>query len=423
MATLVDLIAKVRTEINDQARQFSQTFTGDGVTTTFKLGVKPVDPSTLLVKDNATILANPAGYTVEALYGVIHTTVAPVSGNVLTVEGDVFRYFSDDEITSFINTAVLQHTSNRSDDFGSAITIATLPEIEVYPLVVLCVVEALFALATDAAYDININAPDGVSIPRGQRFTQLSSLINQRMEHYKNLCAMLNIGIFRIEIGTLRRVSRTTNKLVPIYMPQEVDDSSKPERVYMQNDLNGRTVVASSATTLDLQAYQGDTFTTTITLPSTVTMTSSASVTANVAANTNITIPANTTITVGMNVSASGGTITTFPTGVTVTNVVNSTTIRLSAAVNISGTKLDYIDQTLASQVRTYPNSPTLWATFTIAIVDAAAKTVSLSLAGSITKTLPLRTFWDIQGTSTTTSAVTTYFKGQVFTTQQVTIV
>lgn len=351
MATLVDLIAKVRTEINDQAKQFSQTFTGDGVTTTFKLGVKPVDASTLLVKNNSTILANPAGYTVEALYGVIHTTAAPALGNVLTVSGDVFRYFSDDEITSFINTAVLQHTNNRTNAFGTAITIATLPEIEVYPLVVLCVVEALFALATDAAYDININAPDGVVIPRGQRFTQLSALINQRMEHYKNLCAMLNIGIYRIEIGTLRRVSRTTNKLVPLYMPQEIDDSSKPERVYMQNDLNGRTVTPSTVPIYDMVMYQGDTFSVILDFPDT----------------------------------------------------------------------LDFTTLTFKAQIRTYPSSPSLWGTFTITVYDAVLKKLQLSLTSAETDRLPLRSFWDIQATSSVDGSVTTYLKGQVFTHREVT--
>jgi hypothetical protein len=423
MATLTDLIAKVRTEINDQAKQFSKSFTCDGATTTFNLGVHPVDPSTLLVKDNTTTLLNPADYTVESLYGVIHTTTAPASGHTLYVNGNVWRYFSDDEITTFVNTALLQHTSGRSDAYGSAITVATLPELEVYPLVVLCTVEALFALATDASYDININAPDGVSIPRGQRFQQMSSFINQRMEHYKSICAALNIGLWRIEMGTLRRVSRTTNKLVPIYVAQEIDDSSSPDRVYMKNDLNGYVSPTSTATTLDMMAYQGDTFTQTITLPSTVGFTTSASVTANVAANTNITIPANTNVTVGMNVTASGGTVTTFPSNVTVTKVVNSTTIWLSAAVNVSATTLTYINQTLDAQVRTYPGSPTLWATFTIAIVDPTARTVSLSLPSSTTATLPVRTFWDIQGTSTTNQAVTTYFKGQIFTTPQVTIV
>lgn len=352
MAVLADLISKVRTEINDQAKQFTKTFACDGATTTFSLGYKPVDPATLLVKDNATILANPAGYTVEALYGVIHTTTAPVNGHTLTVSGDVWRYFSDDEITAFINTAILQHTANRTDAFGSLITISTLPELEVYPLIVLCTVEALFALATDASYDIDIIAPDGVNIPRSERFRQLSALINQRMQHYKELCSMLNIGLWRIEMGTLRRVSRTTNKLVPIYMPQEVDDYSKPDRVYMQNDLNGHVAVASTASILDLVMYEGDYYTKTITLPSSV----------------------------------------------------------------------NFADTTFAAQIRSYPGSPTLWATFTTATVSAVAKTLSISLPATTTANLPLRTFWDIQGTSISNPAIiTTYFRGQVFTTQQIT--
>jgi len=352
MAVLSDLISKVRTELNDQAKQFTKTFACDGTTTTFTLGYKPVDDATLLVKDNSTTLTNPAGYTVETVYGVVHTTTAPASGHTLTVSGNVWRYFSDSEITNFVNIALLQHTQNRTDAFGSPITISTLPELEVYPLTILATVEALFALATDASYDIDIQASDGVTIPRSERFRQLSAVITQRMDQYKSICSALNIGLWRIEIGTLRRVSRTTNKLVPIYVPQEVDDSSSPERVYMQNDLNGRTPIASSATILDLTMYQGDSFSQTITLPSSV----------------------------------------------------------------------NFADTTFAAQIRAYPGSPTLWATFTTATVSAVAKTLSISLPATTTANLPLRTFWDIQGTSISNPAnITTYFRGQVFTTPQVT--
>jgi hypothetical protein len=351
MATLTDLISKVRTEINDQAKQFTKTFTGDGVTTTFNLGVKPVDDTTLLVKDNNTTLTNPTGYTVETVYGVIHTTSAPASGHTLTVTGNVWRYFSDSEITNFINTAVLQHTNNRTNSFGSAITLATLPELEVYPLVVLCTVEALFALATDASFDINISAPDGVSIPRGQRFQQMTALINQRMEHYKSICAALNIGLWRIEIGTLRRVSRTTNKLVPIYVPQEIDDSTSPERVYMQNDLNGRTVVPSTVPIYDMVMMQGDDFSVILDFPDT----------------------------------------------------------------------MDFTTMTFKAQIRTYPGSPTLWATFTITVYDANLKKLQLSLDSKTTAILPVRCFWDIQATSSVDNSVTTYLRGQVFTYPQVT--
>lgn len=258
MATLADLVAKVRTELNDQPKQFSKTFVGDGTTKDFSLGVKPVDATSLLVTVGNTILANPAGYTVEERIGVIHTTSAPALNASLKVLGSVFRYFSDAELEYFINTAVTQHTHNRTDGFGRQMTISMLPEVEVYPVTILSVIEALYALATDASFDINISAPDGVTIPRSQRFQQLSSWIAQRQEQYKNICSALNIGLWRIEMGTLRRVSRTTNKLVPVYMAQEVDDARKPERVYLTNDLMGRTPLPTTVGIYDVVLQAGD---------------------------------------------------------------------------------------------------------------------------------------------------------------------
>jgi len=351
MAVLSDLVTAVRTEINDQAKQFTKTFACDGSTSTFNLGYKPVDATTLLVKDNSTTLANPAGYTVETVYGVIHTASAPAAGHTLTVSGNVFRYFSDGEIENFVNIAITQHITNRTDSFNRAITITSLPPIEVYPVVILSAVEALYALATDASYDIDIQASDGVSIPRSERFRQLTALITQRTEQYRTLCTQLNIGLYRIEIGTLRRVSRTTNKLVPIYVPQELDDSTKPERVYMQNDLNGRTVVPSSVPIYDMIIQQGDDFSVILDFPDT----------------------------------------------------------------------MDFSTLTFKAQVRTYPGSPTLWATFTVAVYDAGLRKLKLSLTGGVTAMLPVRCFWDIQATNSTDSTVTTYLRGQVFTYPQVT--
>jgi len=351
MAILSDLISKVRIELNDQSRQFTKVFTGDGVTKDFNTGYKPLDTSTLAVKVNSTPLANPTTYTVEPLYGTIHTATAPASGSIVTVTGNVFRYFTDEQITYYVNTAILQHTNNRTDSFNRAITIDTLPEIESYPVVLLASIEALWALSTDAAFDINIQAPDGVTIPRAQRFSQLNAIIESRKEQYRNLCSALNIGIWRIEMGTLRRVSRTTNKLVPIYVAQEIDDSTSPERVYMQNDLNGRTVIPSTVPIYDIVMMQGDDFSVILDFPDT----------------------------------------------------------------------MDFSTMTFKAQIRTYPGSPTLWATFTIAVYDANLKKLKLSLAGTTTANLPVRCFWDIQATSSVDSSVTTYLRGQVFTYRQVT--
>ena len=163
--------------------------------------------------------------------------------------------------------SVGQHVYNRTDNLGSQMTIAKIPTVEEYPVAILATIEALWALATDAAFDINIVAPDGVTIPRSQRYQQLTNMITERMNQYRMLCSALNIGLWRLEIGTLRRVSRRTNKLVPLYMPQESDDARKPERIYLQNDHLGYTPTPTTAATYDLIIYQGDSYSVVLDFP------------------------------------------------------------------------------------------------------------------------------------------------------------
>ena len=352
MATLADFVSKVRMELGDQPKQFTKTFTGDGSTVDFVLGVKPVDTSTLLVTVNGVARANPTHFTIEAQHGVIHFVTAPANNSVITVTGSVFRYFSDSEITYFVNTAVTQHTFNRTDSYGRAMTIGMLPEVEVYPVTILSSIEGLYTLATDAAFDINIFAPDGVTIPRSERYHQLTNLIQQRMEQYKMLCAALNIGIHRIEVATLRRVSRTTNKLVPIFMPQEIDDSRRPERVYLPNDMTGRTPLPSTAGIYDIILQQGDSWYGIFDFPD----------------NTN------------------------------------------------------FNDLVFKAQIRTYPSSPSLWATFTITVENSTTKKLRLALTKAQTQVIPVRAFWDLQATSISDPTFEqTYIRGQIFCEREVT--
>lgn len=352
MASLSDLVSKVRTELNDQSKQFTKSFTGDGVTKDFALGYKPIDANTLLVTVGNTTVTNPTGYTVEPQIGVVHFTAAPALNSVVKVVGSVFRYFSDADIEYFVNTAVTQHLHNRTDAFGRQMTISLLPEVEAYPVTILSVVEALYALATDASFDIDITAPDGVHVPRSQRYSQLMGLIAQRQEQYRNICSALNIGLWRVEMGVLRRVSRTTNKLVPVYMSQEVDDARKPERVYLQNDLTGRTPMPTTVGIYDLVIEQGDNYDVTLDFPD----------------NT------------------------------------------------------DFDDLVFKAQIRTYPGSPTLWSTISVAVTDPVLKKVTLSLTKEQTTNLPVRCAWDIQATSVSDPTFErTYLRGQVFVNQQVT--
>ena len=351
MAVLSDLVSRVRMELGDLPKEFSAVATGDGVRKNFDIKQRPIDPTTLVVKVNGTPIAQPSGYTVEEQHGVIHFATAPANNAAITVTGTTYRYFVNTDIEKFVVTAVGQHTFNRTDSYGSAITIAKLPIVEEYPLVILSTIEALWTLATDSAFDINIMA-DGVSIPRDQRYSQLTNMIQQRWEQYKQLSSALNIGLWKIEMGTLRRISRITNKLVPVYMPQEIDDARRPERVYINNDLNGRTPVAVNIGTYDIILNQGD----------------------------------------------SWYALFDFP---------DST---------------DFDDLVFKAQIRTFPNSPSIWAEFVITVEDAPTKKLRLSLPKDKSRYIPRRAFWDLQATSLSDEEFQqTYIRGQVFLTEEVT--
>jgi hypothetical protein len=140
---------------------------------------------------------------------------------------------------------------------GRAITIETLPFIDEYPVVVYATALALYTLATDASFDINIFAPDGVTIPRSERYRQLLDMMNTRKAQYAELCAHLGIGLYSIDVFTLRRISKRTNRYVPIYKPMEVDDRSWPQRVNVPLPAYGDAQPAWPTEGGPLNAYQG----------------------------------------------------------------------------------------------------------------------------------------------------------------------
>jgi hypothetical protein len=118
---------------------------------------------------------------------------------------------------------------------------------------------ALFTLATDSAYDIDIMAPDGVHIPRAQRYGQLMEMIQTRKEQYRELCSLLNIGLHRIEVATLHKISTRTNRYVPIYKPQELEDASRPQRLHVPVP-NYMDQTPETVATYDIYLYRGDSY-------------------------------------------------------------------------------------------------------------------------------------------------------------------
>ena len=258
MATLSALSDRLRAEIGDMGRSFVETFTGDGSNKRFQLTYAPINGTNLTINVGSTSVASTA--IIEEVTGMIQLAVAPSNGAVITVSGTTFKYFTDTEIQYYINTAFVDHARSTTDSNGSRATLLTLPVIDEYPLVLLAASMALYTLATDSAFDIDIISPDGVSIPRSERFRQLMEIVTTRKEQYRELCVLLGLGMHRIEVFTLRKISRRTNHYVPIYRPQEIDDHSLPQRVYLPMPDYGDITPPSTILSRDISMYSGDDF-------------------------------------------------------------------------------------------------------------------------------------------------------------------
>lgn len=258
MATLTSLSDRLRTEIGDLGKSFVWQTTATGDTNRYLLPYSPVDAINMVITVNGTDISTTVD--VEETTGYMTFDTTPTAGATIVAAGTYFRYFTVTEIQQFVMDGFEQHTANHADVYGRAVLLDTLPGLEEYPVIVYASTLALYTLATDAAFDIDIQAPDGVMIPRSERYRQLMQMIETRKQQYKELCSMLGIGLYKIDVFSLRRISKTTNRYVPIYLPQEVDDRSTPERALLPMPSYGSAIAPSSVPTRDLLAYQGDDF-------------------------------------------------------------------------------------------------------------------------------------------------------------------
>jgi hypothetical protein len=228
MATISTLIDRVRLELGDLGKSFVERLYADGTTTRFQLSHSPVTAESIAVTVDGVDVSETT--SVEESTGVMVLDDLPDAGAEILVNGTHFRYFTDAEMTQIVTTAVGEHSARRIDSLGRTITVANLPSLEEYPVALYATTLALYTLATDASFDIDISAPDGVMIPRSERYRQLLDMIQVRQAQYKELCVQLGIGLYSIDVFTFRRISKTTNRYVPVYKPQEVDDKSVAQR-------------------------------------------------------------------------------------------------------------------------------------------------------------------------------------------------
>lgn len=244
---LSDVIGRVRRDIGDPLQNFRTTTTGDGLITWFDLPRQNVDPATLIVEISngvsITTLHTPADYILDSTNGQLSLTNPVPNGSTLLVIGNSWSLFTDAELTDIVTEAVYQHTFGQTtnerfrDGLTGAITyrnqritLDNLPVMQEPLVVILADINALWILATDAATDVNIQTAEGTNVDRSARYSQLMGHITSLTERYQDYCGQLNVGLYRMETLNLRRVSRTTGRLVPIFTDREYDDHRWPQR-------------------------------------------------------------------------------------------------------------------------------------------------------------------------------------------------
>lgn len=231
------IIAKARMIPRDYGETFTAKVVGDGVTQRFDLPSDNIDPVSFTARIEPSTALSPGTlgalltnqYYLDARTGTV-TLWAPLTLNaVVTAAGTAYLDLLPADMESWVQTAFDMHTQG----VLPAPTMDDLSPTEEYLVAMLASVEFLWSAAVEASGEIDVLTPEGVQIPRSQRFAQIMSLIQQIQAHYKELAAAFNVGPYRIQMLNLRRVSRTTGRLVPVYVEQEFDDRTyPPTRVY-----------------------------------------------------------------------------------------------------------------------------------------------------------------------------------------------
>lgn len=265
MTDVPTLISRARLEMGDIGQPFTSQFQGDSTTKIVNTPRKPVSATTVTATlvDNSTgiptTLNQGTDYTVDERSGTLTLASAAPSGSTLVVTGTAYSYFTDADWTTFVSTAITDHIHNRQD----VPDLTFLPAEEEYPVALLGVVMALYALMNDAAFDIDIATPEGVSIPRHQRYEQVQGMLAARLDQYNKWCSAFNVGPWNIEMFSLRRVSKSTGRLVPIYTPQELADSRWPMEQFPRIDTHGNRVTPTPVfiqPPINLVAYSNQAF-------------------------------------------------------------------------------------------------------------------------------------------------------------------
>lgn len=252
MATLTPLehtMELARNYLRDFPKFFQVSF--DSVGRTFELGQPNVDSSTVWIATVAGASVNeltPNQYSIDERNGILRLATTPASGSKVLIEGYYYEWLLPKDLQFYAERSINYHRPTISVPLEQA-NQAVLDTIGLGALV-----EALQALMTEFARDIDVMTSESIHIPGSQRFRMLQSLCQQWEIEYRKHANNLNIGPERIEQFSLRRISRTTNRYVPLYKGKEIGEYGPMERIFM-DDSEGHILVTEQDEPLRQDVY------------------------------------------------------------------------------------------------------------------------------------------------------------------------
>jgi hypothetical protein len=248
-----------RLRLRDLPRPFLCRQTCSGAAWRFELPVENVSAPNLQVvltdttQGGTTALVLGTDYVLDEHGGSLVFSKAPPGGLLMVAQGTYYRDFLPQELDLYVRTAYIQHTYGAEPagdiDQGYPVPVGPPPlgttgqpiapgtpapmminEVEEYPISILVTIMALWDMAVGLAQQHDVHTPDGVTIPLSQTWNQVTAMIDRLQQQYLMLSSALGVGLYRITQSRLRRVSRTTKRLVPIFRSKEYDDITWPQR-------------------------------------------------------------------------------------------------------------------------------------------------------------------------------------------------
>lgn len=236
-ATIDGVVSQARSLLRDFPH-FFEVDLGRVTTSTIRLPHPNIDGSTLQVyyapdpgvvaDESQTVVltaSNASDWTVDERNGLLKFRNTGVLGKNVIVAGYFYEWFIKEDLEYYSNALVSEHLHGRD------LVLEDMDLMEVDVVAMGAVARALWSLVTQFATEVDVQTPEGMSIPAHQRFEQVWTLFQHWEGEYGRRAGALNVGIMAIRVFQMRRTSLQTGRLVPIYVPREYDDPRPPRRV------------------------------------------------------------------------------------------------------------------------------------------------------------------------------------------------